>query len=95
LTPRLVRFTGTAQDHVRREKAWWFENRTDTEIFATEIEHALKILAVLQGAGALYPQAGVVGRGDRLARTVGAPAPAMEWTPPAVRHHRTNGVRPL
>jgi plasmid stabilization system protein ParE len=61
LTPRLVRFTDTAQDHVRREKAWWLENRTHTEIFATELEHALKVLAVLPGAGTPYPQAGVVG----------------------------------
>jgi plasmid stabilization system protein ParE len=61
LTPRLVRFTDTAQDHVRREKAWWFDNRTHPEIFATELEHALRILAVLPGAGTPYPQAGVVG----------------------------------
>jgi len=58
LTPRLVRFTGTAQDHVRREKAWWLENRTHTETFATELEQALKVLAVLPGAGTPYPQAG-------------------------------------
>jgi plasmid stabilization system protein ParE len=61
LTPRLVRFTDTAQDHVRREKAWWLENRTHTEIFATELEHALKVLAVLPGAGTSYTKAGVVG----------------------------------
>jgi plasmid stabilization system protein ParE len=61
LTPRLVRFTGTAQDHVRREKAWWLENRTHTEIFATELEQALKVLAVLPGAGTQYPQASVLG----------------------------------
>ena len=61
MTPRLVRFTCTAQDHVRREKAWWLENRTHTEIFATELEQALKVLAVLPGAGTSYPQAGVVG----------------------------------
>jgi plasmid stabilization system protein ParE len=61
LTPRLVRFTGTAQDHVRREKAWWIENRTHTDILATELEQALKVLAVLPGAGTPYPQAGVVG----------------------------------
>jgi plasmid stabilization system protein ParE len=61
LTPRLVRFTNTAQDHVRREKAWWLENRTHTEIFAIELEHALKVLAVLPGAGTPYTQAGVVG----------------------------------
>ena len=61
MTPRLVRFTGTARDQIRREKAWWLENRTHTEIFTTELEQALKVLAVLPGAGTSYPQAGVVG----------------------------------
>jgi plasmid stabilization system protein ParE len=61
LTPRLVRFTSTALDHVRREKAWWLEDRTHTEIFATELEQGLKILAVLPGVGTPYLQAGVVG----------------------------------
>jgi plasmid stabilization system protein ParE len=61
LTPRLVRFTSTAQDHVRREKTWWLENRSHTDVFAAELEQALKILAVLPGAGTPYPQANVVG----------------------------------
>ena len=61
MTPRLVRFTSTAQEHVRREKAWWLENRIHTDIFATELEQALKILAVLPGAGTSYPQAMVTG----------------------------------
>jgi len=61
VTPRRVRFTTTAQDHVRREKAWWLENRTHAETFATEIEEALKILAVLPGAGTSYLHADVVG----------------------------------
>jgi hypothetical protein len=46
---------------VRREKAWWLENRTYTEIFATELEYALKVLSVLPGAGTSYTQAGMVG----------------------------------
>jgi hypothetical protein len=50
LTPRLVRFTSTAQEHVRREKDWWVENRTHTDIFATELEQALKVLTVLPGS---------------------------------------------
>jgi hypothetical protein len=58
---RLVRFTGTAQELVRREKAWWLENRTHTDIFATELEQALKILAVLPAAGTVYPSAGIAG----------------------------------
>lgn len=61
MTPRLVRFTSTAQEHVRREKDWWLENRTHTEIFATELEQALKVLTVLPGAGTPYPYAEVAG----------------------------------
>ena len=54
MTPRRVRFTTTAQEHVRRERAWWLENRTHIDIFATELEQALKILAVLPGTGTSY-----------------------------------------
>lgn len=59
MTPRLIRFTDTAREHVLREKAWWLQNRTHTEIFAAELEHALQILAVLPGAGTAYPRAGI------------------------------------
>ncbi len=61
MTPRLVRFTSTAQEHVRREKDWWLENRTHTDIFATELEQALKVLTVLPGAGTPYPYSEVAG----------------------------------
>jgi hypothetical protein len=54
LKQRRVRFTSTARSHVRREKLWWLENRTHTEIFAAEFEEALRILAVLPGAGTSY-----------------------------------------
>ena len=57
---RRVRFTATAQRHVRREKLWWVENRIHTEVSATEFEEALRILAVLPGAGTAYPQADAV-----------------------------------
>ena len=56
---RRVRFTATAQRHVRREKLWWLENRVHPELVTTEIEDALRLLAVLPGAGTLYTQAGV------------------------------------
>jgi plasmid stabilization system protein ParE len=52
--PCHVRFTATAQEHVRREKNWWLENRIHTEIFAAELEEALRIVAALPGAGTLY-----------------------------------------
>jgi hypothetical protein len=61
LTPRRVRFTSTAQNHVHREQAWWIEHRSHTDIFATELEQALSVIAVLPGAGTAYPQAGTTG----------------------------------
>jgi plasmid stabilization system protein ParE len=61
LKQRRVRFAATAQRHVRREKLWWLENRIHSEVFATEFEEALRILAVLPGAGTVYPQAGIAG----------------------------------
>ena len=44
---RHVSFTRTAQGHVAREKAWWLENRDHTEVFADELEQALKVVAIL------------------------------------------------
>ena len=61
MTPRRVVFTVTAQRHVHHEKQWWLSNRTHTEIFASELEHALKVVATLPGAGTDYPEAGVHG----------------------------------
>lgn len=58
---RRVRFTATAQEHVRREKTWWLENRIYAQVFATEFEEALTILAVLPGAGTSYPHAEIAG----------------------------------
>lgn len=59
MTKRRVRFTATARDQVRREKSWWIENRIHSEIFAAELEEALRILAVLPGAGTPYDHADV------------------------------------
>ena len=58
---RRVRFTATVQEHVKREKTWWLENRVHTDVFAAEFEEALRILAVLPGAGTSYPHADVPG----------------------------------
>lgn len=58
---RRVRFTATAQEHVRREKIWWLENRIHMEVFAAEFEEALRVLAVLPGAGTSYSHAEVPG----------------------------------
>jgi plasmid stabilization system protein ParE len=59
LRPRRVRFTETASSHVDRERAWWVENRDHLEIFATELEKATEILALLPGVGTPYTQTGV------------------------------------
>ena len=56
---RLVRFTATASQHVDRERKWWLENRDYQELFATELESAAKILALLPGAGTPYTQTDV------------------------------------
>ena len=56
---RRVRFTATAQRHVTHEKTWWLENRLHSEVFATELEEALRVLSLLPGAGTPYTAAGV------------------------------------
>lgn len=61
MTPRRVRFTATARRHVQHEKQWWLQHRTHTDVFADEFQQALKVLALLPGAGTPYPQAGVPG----------------------------------
>ena len=54
MTERRVRFTATANQHVAQERAWWIANRDHHELFATELEGAIRILAVLPGAGTPY-----------------------------------------
>jgi plasmid stabilization system protein ParE len=56
---RRIRFTATAQDHVRRETAWWLANRDQADVFAEELEQAIKIVAMLPGAGTPYEQSPV------------------------------------
>ena len=58
---RRLRFTATAQEHVRREKAWWLANRDHTDVFTGELEQALQIIAALPGAGTLYAQSPIPG----------------------------------
>jgi plasmid stabilization system protein ParE len=61
LKNRRVRFTATAQEHVRREKAWWLANRDHADVFTEELEKALKIIAALPGVGTLYAHSPVSG----------------------------------
>ena len=58
---RRIRFTATAQEHVRREKAWRLANRDNPDVFGEELEQALKIIATLPGAGSLYAQSPIPG----------------------------------
>ena len=67
---RRVRFTAIAQEHVRREKAWWLANRDHSDVFTEELEQALQIIAVLPGAGTLYAQSPVPGVRRVYLRTV-------------------------
>ena len=59
MSPRRVRFTATAQRHVRQEKTWWLDNRLHGDLFATEVEEALRVLSLLPGAGTPYSAAGI------------------------------------
>ena len=54
MNERRVRFTATASEHVDRERTWWLANRDHQELFATELQSAIQILAVLPGAGRPY-----------------------------------------
>lgn len=54
MTARRVRFTATASQHIALERAWWVANRDHQDLFATEIEGAIRIVAVLPGAGTPY-----------------------------------------
>ena len=54
MNARRVRFTETASQHVHQERTWWLENRDSQELFATELETAVRILALLPGAGTPY-----------------------------------------
>jgi len=57
LTERSVRFTATAQGHVAREQQWWLENRDYRDVFATELEEAVRLAALMPGAGTSYSDA--------------------------------------
>jgi len=61
LKNRTIHFTATAQEQIRREKAWWLANRDHADVFAEELEQALRIIAGLPGAGTLYAPSPVQG----------------------------------
>jgi hypothetical protein len=51
-----VRFSKTAADQVRAERRWWVENRLRTDVFAEELDEAVRIVAILPGAGTPYEE---------------------------------------
>lgn len=55
---RRVQFTETAAQHVEDEREWWLANRDYQELFVTELESALRFLAILPGAGSPYTDGG-------------------------------------
>jgi hypothetical protein len=61
LTPRTVRVSETASGHVERERTWWLENRDYLDLFAADLESAVRLLAVLPSVGTPYTQAGISG----------------------------------
>ena len=54
MTKRRVQFTSKALEHVRREKAWWLQNRDHPNVFADELERVLEILSTVPGIGTPY-----------------------------------------
>jgi plasmid stabilization system protein ParE len=61
VTDRRVRFTATAEEHVDREHLWWRENRDYQELFRSELDLAVRLIAVMPGAGSDYTPAGIPG----------------------------------
>jgi plasmid stabilization system protein ParE len=59
--PRRVRFTATARQHIDREHSWWLENREHRELFVTELDAAIQVVAMLPGAGTPYAHPVVAG----------------------------------
>lgn len=54
MTRRRVRFTATAQEHVRFLKGWWLENSSRPEILHHDLDAAVKLLSMAPGIGSAY-----------------------------------------
>jgi plasmid stabilization system protein ParE len=57
VTRRKVRFTATAQSHVRLLRHWWLENSARPEILQDDLNEAITTLAAVPGIGSPYPSA--------------------------------------
>lgn len=54
MTRRRVRFTATAQGHVRLFKQWWKDNSVRPEILQDDLKEATQLLAVAPQIGSRY-----------------------------------------
>lgn len=61
MTRRRVRFTATAQQHVRRFKEWWRENSVRPEILDHDLAEAVRMLSIVPGIGSIYRPSPIVG----------------------------------
>jgi plasmid stabilization system protein ParE len=51
---RHVQFTATARRHVLRERDWWVNNGEYVDIFTSDLESAIEMIAKLPGVGSMY-----------------------------------------
>lgn len=51
---RRVQFTATARRHVLHEREWWVQNREHADLFTSNIERTIDLIAVLPGASSAY-----------------------------------------
>jgi len=61
VTRRKVRFTVTAQSHVRLLRRWWLENSAYPEILRHDLDKAVTTLSAVPGIGSPYPSAPIPG----------------------------------
>ena len=46
---------------MQQEKAWWNKRRIHSELFAAELEAALRLLALLPATGSIYTKVSIAG----------------------------------
>jgi hypothetical protein len=91
---RLVQFTATARRHVLRERDWWAANREHVEIFASDLNRAIDLIAKLPGVSSRYAQAPGMHRVFHGARRLG-PTPTTQRSRAyacALSHCRRGGL---
>lgn len=61
MTRRSVRFTATAQNHVRLLHEWWQANSLRPDIPHQDLEEAISLLSAFPGIGTFYPASPIPG----------------------------------